>query len=179
MSDGRRPGRVTISGPRQEDRDAFLAAVDDSTDLHAPWVAPPRGDTGFVAFLARAAADDHVCRLVRRREDGALVGVCNLWAIQRGVLLSGTLGYYGFRAGAGSGYVREGVALLLDEAFDRHGLHRVEANVQPGNAASLALVRALGFRHEGFSPRYMHVAGDWRDHERFAVLADEWPTPGW
>jgi ribosomal-protein-alanine N-acetyltransferase len=50
----------------------------------------------------------------------------------------------------------------------------VEAAVQPENAASRALVRALGFRHEGDSPRYLKLGGRWRDHERWALHADEW-----
>jgi len=63
---------------------------------------------------------------------------------------------------------------VLGEAFGALKLHRVEANVQPHNAASIALVRKLGFRHEGRSPRYLKIGGRWRDHERFALLAEEW-----
>ena len=67
----------------------------------------------------------------------------------------------------------EGMKLVTQFAFTEMGLHRVEANVQPGNAGSLALVRKCGFRREGFSPRYLQVLGEWRDHERWALLADE------
>jgi ribosomal-protein-alanine N-acetyltransferase len=53
-------------------------------------------------------------------------------------------------------------------------LHRVEANIQPRNRASIALVKSLGFRQEGYSPRYLKIGGRWRDHERWALLVDDW-----
>jgi ribosomal-protein-alanine N-acetyltransferase len=68
----------------------------------------------------------------------------------------------------------EAVRLVVTHAFHALGLHRLEANIQPGNGPSRALVRRLGFRQEGYSPRYLKIDGDWRDHERWAVLADEW-----
>ncbi len=53
-------------------------------------------------------------------------------------------------------------------------LHRVEANIQPGNAPSIALVKRLGFELEGMSPRYLKIGGRWRDHERYALRAETW-----
>jgi ribosomal-protein-alanine N-acetyltransferase len=70
--------------------------------------------------------------------------------------------------------MREAVGLVVTHAFHDLGLHRVEANIQPANQPSRALVQSLGFRQEGFSPRYLKINGEWRDHERWAVLADEW-----
>ena len=68
----------------------------------------------------------------------------------------------------------EAVRLLLRHAFARMKLHRVEANIQPGNLASLALVKRAGFIKEGYSRRYLKICGRWRDHERWAILAEDW-----
>ena len=91
----------------------------------------------------------------------------------RGSLCSAYLGYYAFAPHNGQGLMLEGLTLVIKQAFHRLRLHRLEANVQPGNRASIRLVRRLGFRREGFSPRYLKVRGRWRDHERWALLADE------
>jgi ribosomal-protein-alanine N-acetyltransferase len=99
--------------------------------------------------------------------------VININCIVGGTFQSAYLGYYVGAPFARRGYMVEGMKLVTRYAFDEIKLHRVEANVQPGNIASVALVRKCGFRKEGFSPRYLKIFGDWRDHERWALLADE------
>jgi [ribosomal protein S5]-alanine N-acetyltransferase len=64
--------------------------------------------------------------------------------------------------------------LLLAHAFTDLGLHRVEANIQPGNQRSIALVRRAGFVKEGFSEAYLKIGGEWRDHERWAIRVEQW-----
>jgi ribosomal-protein-alanine N-acetyltransferase len=68
----------------------------------------------------------------------------------------------------------EGLSLLLREAFRTCKLHRVEANIRPENAPSKRLVERMGFRLEGYSPRYLRVDGKWRDHERWAITIEDW-----
>ena len=67
----------------------------------------------------------------------------------------------------------EAVRLAAAHAFGVLGLHRLEANIQPGNLRSIALAKRLGFRLEEFSPCCLRIGGEWRDHERWALLADD------
>ena len=159
--------------PRPEDREAFLAAVRESRRLHRPWTYPPDTSEGFDAILRRAEIPTERVYLICRQEDGALVGVGNLGQIFLGDFRSAYLGYFGFAPYDGLGYMAEGVALVLRAAFEDVGLHRVEANVQPDNVRSIALLERQGFRREGYSPRYLKIGGRWRDHVRYAILADE------
>ncbi len=166
--------RVVVRPPRADDAEPFLAAVRRSRTLHHPWVAPPHSVEAFHEYVARGADPRFDASLVCRRDTGEIVGAVNASEIVRGAFQSAYLGYYGFLPHAGRGYMREGLALVVRRAFRDLGLHRLEANIQPGNVASIALVRALGFRREGLSPRYLKIAGRWRDHERWAILAEDW-----
>ena len=112
--------------------------------------------------------------LLCRRDDHAILGFFNLSQIVRRSLQSAYLGYAIGKPYARHGYMREGLDLVLRRAFTELRLHRIEANIQPENHASIALARGAGFRREGFSPRYLKIAGRWRDHERWAILADDW-----
>jgi ribosomal-protein-alanine N-acetyltransferase len=70
--------------------------------------------------------------------------------------------------------MRAALPLVLQVVFTTLELHRVEANIQPHNAPSIALVKGAGFTREGYSPRYLKVAGRWRDHERWALTVESW-----
>lgn len=169
-----RASRVALRAPAAADAGALVAVNLASRGLHHPWVAPPTTPEAFAAYLERCGREDVWGRLVCRAADGAVMGAVTLSQIFYGPLRSAYMGYYIGAAYAGRGYMAEALALALDEAFGPLALHRVEANIQPGNAASIALVRRLGFAHEGFSRRYLFIDGDWRDHERFAMLAEDW-----
>lgn len=101
------------------------------------------------------------------------MGVINVSQIFLGAFRSAYLGYYAGARHMGQGYMSEGLRLVIRNAFSKLGLHRLEANIQPANRASLRLVRRAGFRREGFSPRYLKVLGRWRDHERWAVTVED------
>ncbi len=160
--------------PTREAADEFLAMTGASADFHNPWVFPATDARRFRGYLDRIDSGSSVGFLIARRADDALVGVVNVNDIVMGGLKSGTLGYYVSALHARQGYMTEGLALVLDHAFSALDLNRLEANIQPGNVASLALVKRLGFRKEGFSPDFMQIDGQWRDHERWAMLARDW-----
>jgi ribosomal-protein-alanine N-acetyltransferase len=111
------------------------------------------------------------CGLVTRNE---LAGAININEIVRGNFRSGYLGYYVFVPHNRRGYMTTGLRTVVSRAFRQLRLHRLEANIQPDNEASRRLVKCLGFKLEGFSPRYLKIAGKWRDHERWAVTAEDW-----
>jgi [ribosomal protein S5]-alanine N-acetyltransferase len=165
--------RVFIRPPDLNDAAAFLTAVRRSAALHRGWVTPPGTLPAFRRYLARVTSEEHRGFVVVHRPTNGLAGVINISNIIRGAFQSAFLGYYAFSDFAGQGFMREGMRLVLRHAFGELKLHRVEANVQPGNAASLALVEGCGFVREGFSKRYLKVAGRWRDHERWALLAED------
>ena len=155
------------------DRDEFLALVRKSRSLHHPWAYPPERGDQFDELVARARREDVVTLLGCRDADDAIFGVFTVSQIVRGAFQSAYLGYYGHAEHAGRGYMRLALEQVLDHAFGPLALHRVEANIQPGNVPSTALARGAGFRLEGFSPRYLLIGGRWRDHERYAITAED------
>jgi ribosomal-protein-alanine N-acetyltransferase len=167
-------GRVFLRPPAASDRDEFISLMNTSRAFHRPWATAPTDAERFGAYLVDSRRPDFEAMLVCRTSDLAIVGFFNLSQIVRRSLQSAYLGYAVGQPFAGQGYMREGIQLVLRHAFLDLRLHRVEANIQPDNHASIALARGAGFRREGFSPRYLKIAGRWRDHERWAILADDW-----
>jgi ribosomal-protein-alanine N-acetyltransferase len=165
--------RIGLLGP--DDASELFAALERSHALHEPWMTPP-GSEEEVRDSLDAPADVRLSYGVRE-ETGQLAGVININAIIRGAFLNGFLGYYALSPYEARGYMHAGLASVLERAFREHGLHRVEANVQPGNARSARLVQGLGFRLEGHSPRYLRLGDEWRDHDRYALTVEEWGTP--
>ena len=138
-----------------------------------PWTYPPERADQFDELYGRSRREDFLCLLAIHIETGAITGVFTISQIVRGAFQSAYLGYYAHERFAGQGLMREALEQVLDHAFGALGLHRIEANIQPGNAPSIALARGAGFRLEGFSPRYLLIGGQWRDHERYAITVDE------
>lgn len=168
-----RPARTRIQIASSEDEAAFLAAVRRSSALHRPWTKPPATPEAFRAYLAK---QDGVrgFGFFAFSDSDELVGVVNVNEIVRGLFQSGYLGYYAFTPYNGRGHMTDALASVANLMFRKCKLHRLEANIQPDNRTSIAVVKRLGFRREGFSPRYLKIGGQWRDHVRWAITAEEW-----
>jgi ribosomal-protein-alanine N-acetyltransferase len=176
--------RMVLRLLRPEDRAEYLRIHEVSREHFEPWMAtPPAGDTPERAFqreLDRSLSDRSAGtgeRRVAELPDGRIAGIFGLSQIFRGAFLNA---YAGWRVAAdciGRGLATEGVLALLDLAFAPEpvglGLHRVQANVIPRNAASLRVAEKAGFRREGTARAYLHIAGHWQDHLMFAKTADE------
>ena len=163
---------VIVTRLSSNDEDDFLAAVRASRDLHRPWIDPPDTTERFATYLEHVSRDDQAAYAIRHDRCGGLVGYVSVGSIVRRAFQSAYLGYGAFEGHAGRGLMTDGLRGVIDRAFGELGLHRVEANIQPANTPSIALVRRLGFQQEGFSPAFLMVDGAWRDHERWALRSD-------
>jgi ribosomal-protein-alanine N-acetyltransferase len=169
----RTKSRVAIRPPTRADQAAFVAAVRRSRALHGRWITPKaRTPQEYAAYLKRFSTGCHHGFLIIHCDSGDIAGVININDIIRGAFQSASLGYYAFEPHASRGLMYEGMLLVLKYAFRKLKLHRIEANIQPDNRASIALVRKCGFVREGFSRRMLKVQGRWRDHERWTLLAE-------
>lgn len=177
-------GACVARGPRTslwrftpEDAAEFTARARESRALHHPWLFPPTEEEAYAVYADRLLGDPaREGFLVRERAAGdALAGFININNIVAGAFRCGALGYGAFAHASGRGLMTEAMDLVLRHAFGPMGLHRLEANVQPANTGSLALVRRAGFRLEGLSPDFLHIDGAWRDHERWAITSEMLP----
>lgn len=164
--------RVTVRPLASRDESEFLALVAASVDLHYPWMSLPATPQEFQAYVTRYEQPDRESLLICMRDTGAIAGMVNISSIIRGRFQNGSLSYAAFAPTAGQGYMSEGLGLVLRYAFQQLRLHRLDAQIQPGNRASLKLVRRLGFRMEGYSPDLLFIDGAWRDHERWALTSN-------
>ncbi|MFJ8805848.1 GNAT family N-acetyltransferase [Streptomyces sp. NPDC102490] len=183
------PSRHLAEGPRvgirhftYADGAEFTERARQSKDLHHPWLFPPDSVQAYEAYAGRLIEDPTKAGFLVCEKDpdaasggvpgGSIAGFVNINNIVEGGFRSGALGYGAFAHAAGRGLMREGLGLVVRHAFGPMRLHRLEINVQPGNAASIALARACGFHLEGFSPRMLYIDGAWRDHQRWAITAE-------
>ncbi|WP_351236839.1 GNAT family protein [Streptomyces sp. NPDC002133] len=171
------PSRVELCPLTLAAQDEFCSLVRASTELHMPWMQLPATAEEFQGWMRRFSDGTNRGFVIRVQETGAAAGMVNINSIIRGRYQGASLGYAAFVPSAGRGYMAEGLTVALQHAFNDLRLHRLEANIQPANKASLALVQRLGFRYEGLSPAYLYIDGAWRDHERWSITAPSPWTP--
>ncbi|MES2672727.1 MAG: GNAT family protein [Pseudomonadota bacterium] len=158
---------IYLRKPDFTDQEEIIAAFTRSVDLHNPWTYSPDDYEKYLSQPYRY----FVCH----KKTHAILGSYNISEIVRGWFQSAYLGYEVFAPHQRQGFMTQGMTLILEEAFAKLNLHRLEANIQSHNYASIALVLKSGFTNEGFSPKYLRIGGkEWQDHERWAIVNDSW-----
>ena len=166
-----RTGDIFIRRVNGKDRDELVYRAQQSVSLHHPWVTAPSTNQTFRMYLRRMRTKDHEGFVICVADSREIAGVVNLNNIVFSSYMTSSVGYYGFKGFSGQGYMTNGLIAVVDYAFNQLGLHRVEANIQPGNTRSLKLAKRCGFVYEGMSERFMFINGHWCDHERWARIA--------
>lgn len=141
-------------------------------------------DYSFDAFRQRVEGKiEELCHgagypvVFRLKGESPIAVTVFLSGIIRGPFQSCYIGWSCEGSLEGKGYAREAVGEVLDRAFTTLSLHRVEANIVPENARSIALAKACGFRYEGFSPSYLCIRGHWREHQHWVLLNEAYDRP--
>jgi ribosomal-protein-alanine N-acetyltransferase len=170
---------VTLRPLHGKDRRQWEALRAVNVDWLRPWEATsPEPLATTLAFrqlvrqFDREASEGRLQPFVIETE-GRLVGQMHLFGIAWGSLRTASAGYWVAESMAGQGIVPFALAAACDHAFLVLGLHRVEVNIRPENAASLRVVEKLGFREEGLRRHYLHIDGQWRDHRSFALTTED------
>ncbi len=164
--------RVIVRPVSEGDEREFLSAARASEKFHYPYAFLPVTEEEFATYLERFDQSQAHGFVLRLLGSGELVGYVNISQIVRGSYQRGVLGYGIFLPHHRRGYMTEGLGLVTRHAFEGLGLHRLEAEIQPGNKPSLRLVELLGFEREGLARGLIKIEGQWHDHERWSLRGD-------
>jgi ribosomal-protein-alanine N-acetyltransferase len=180
-------GRIRLATLVEGDYAAWLAVRTRCRSWLVPWEPRSKG-----APLAPEDAASFAARCgMRERErqlgsgfgfgifvDGRFSGEITLSSIQRGPFQNGSIGYWIDEEMAGSGFTPEAVVVVLQFAFETLRLHRVEVAIIPRNRASRRVMEKLELRTEGVALGFLEINGEWEDHVRYAMTAEEWTVRG-
>jgi len=169
-----RSRKVYLRHPEVADFDELLIRYRGSRELFRGLASAHFDGSAFDRLLQTANSDTNKTLLICSVATTEIVGQLSLSQIFYRGFQNAYLGYHLFGGFTGHGYMTEAVGLVLGYAFDNVKLHRIEANVQPHNQPSIAVLRRNGFAKEGFSRRYLKINGRWRDHERWAIIVEDW-----
>ena len=106
-------------------------------------------------------------------QSNQLIGTCTIFNINK-QNRNGEIGYILNRDHWGNGLMTEAISCVLAYAFDKLNLHRLEADTDPKNLASLALLEKLGFQREGYFRERWYVHGKWHDSVMLGLLKSEY-----
>jgi ribosomal-protein-alanine N-acetyltransferase len=172
--------RIFLRLPERADYEAWASLRAGSRGFLVPWepIWPPDAlsRANFRARIARYTEDwrsDQAYNFFIFTHDEALVGGIGLSNVRRGVSETASLGYWIGEPHARQGYMTAALPLVLDFAFERLRLHRVEAACLPTNVPSRALLLRAGFQEEGHARQYLCIEGKWQDHLLFAILQQD------
>lgn len=159
---------IPVSAYYKRNRD-FLAAYEP---LREDEFYTPDYQEQLLRKERRQAADhtDHHFWIAVKGGNGVIVGSVALTSIIRGAFQSCYIGYKLDQALINRGYMTQAVKKCVETGFNDIGLHRIEANVMPRNAASLRVAEKAGFVYEGLSRKYLKINGCWEDHIHMVVL---------
>ncbi len=174
-------GALTLRHPRWADFEAWADLRRENKDWLAPW-EPGWSDANINRISYRTQLS-RFKKLVQNGQaypfhifygaDETLIGACNLTHVEKGSAQSARLGYWVGQRFARNGFARSSVGAVTQFAFDTLGLHRVEAGVQPDNAASITVLESQSFTFEGTARGYLKINGEWRDHTIYAKLSSD------
>lgn len=162
--------------PLREGDEAELHALYGNAEFMRFAGCEPWADTNAAsAFIERA--QDGLARMTSVRlgvfDGDQLVGTCGLLNIDA-THGRAELGYGVSVACWGRGIAREAAGAILDWGFRQLQLRRVAASVDPDNTASIRVLEALGFRHEGTLREHLRSGGRAFDSRVYGLLAREW-----
>ncbi|MEJ0088214.1 MAG: GNAT family protein [Limisphaerales bacterium] len=166
--------RVYLRPLARSDATVMIGLTNESARRFPGVIRRLKGKAQFEKLRKRFEGDDSYCFMICRREDDKIVGSISLFEIIRLSRQNGVVGYMIGVPFLRQGYATEALRLILSFAFLKLKLHRIEANIQSHNLASLATVKRAGFTCEGNSRGFLKISGKWRDHERWAILTEDW-----
>ena len=161
---------ITIKKVSPRDEIEFLRVARASRSIHNAWVKVPLTVSAFRRYVNDMRTAEDQAFVVRRRDTGSIAGVVELQDIFMGDFKNAYIIYYAFEGHQRKGLMKQAVIEVIQIAFSKLKLHRLEANIQPENKASKKLAKTCGFSKEGYSPKFLKKGGQWCDHERWALL---------
>jgi ribosomal-protein-alanine N-acetyltransferase len=169
--------RLALRPLGRADADALFAVFSDPEVMRywssPPWTAIEQAGK-YIAAAQEGLANGASLRLgIEVAATGQLVGQAALYSFDQQNRRC-DVGYALGRAHWGKGYLGEALAALLDHGFGALDLNRVEADIDPRNAASARALERLGFRHEGLMRERWIVAGEICDTAFYGLLRRDW-----